>query len=308
MMSEQIAHANGLAIAYETFGDPSDQPLLLVMGLGMQMIHWDPAFCELLASRGFHVIRFDNRDTGHSTKIEGGPRPNVIAAMAGNTRSAPYRLNDMAADAAGLLDHLEIEAAHVVGVSMGGMIAQQLAARHPDRVLSLCSIMSTTGARIAGLPRLGVLGVLFRKAPRDRDAYVEHFLRIFKRIGSPGFPMDEERVRTLASAGYDRCFYPAGVERQLVAIMASGNRTADLRRVTAPTLVIHGGDDPLVPLRGGRATARAIHGAQLLVIDGMGHDLPREAWPQIADAIERNAGRAEAPGRDTGAAATVEPA
>ncbi len=291
-MSEQIAQANGLAIAYETFGDPADPPLLLVMGMGMQMIHWDPAFCELLAGRGFHVIRFDNRDTGHSSKIEGGPRPNVLAAMAGNPRSASYRLNDMAADTAALLDHLEIRAAHLVGVSMGGMVAQQLAARHADRVLSLCSIMSTTGARIAGLPRLGVLGVLFRKAPRDRDAYVEHFLGIFKRIGSPGFPVDEDRARTLARAGYDRCFYPAGVERQLVAIMASGNRTEDLRRITAPTVVIHGRDDPLVPLRAGRATARAIPGAQLVVIDGMGHDLPREVWPQIADAIERNAARA----------------
>jgi len=294
-MSEQIAQANGIAIAYETFGDPSDPPLLLVMGLGMQMIHWDPAFCELLAGRGFHVIRFDNRDTGHSSKIESSRRPNVLAVMAGDGRSAPYRLNDMAADTVGLLDHLEIGAAHVVGVSMGGMIGQQLAARYPDRVLSLCSIMSTTGARVAGLPRLSVLGVLFRKAPRDREAYVEHLLRIFRRIGSPGFPLDEERVRNLARAGYDRCFYPAGVERQLVGIMASGNRTADLRRITAPTLVIHGRDDPLVPLRAGRATARAIHGAQLLVIDGMGHDFPRGAWPQIADAIERNAARVATP-------------
>jgi pimeloyl-ACP methyl ester carboxylesterase len=290
-VSEQIAQANGLAIAYEAFGDPAAQPLVLVMGLGMQMIHWDPAFCELLAGRGFCVIRFDNRDTGHSSKIEGEQRPNVLAAMAGNGRSAAYRLNDMAADTAGLLDHLEIESAHVVGVSMGGMIAQQLAARHPDRVLSLCSIMSTTGARVAGLPRLSVLGVLFRKAPRDRDAYADHFLSIFKRIGSPGFPLDEERARTLALAGFDRCFHPRGVERQLVAILASGNRTGDLRRIKAPTLVIHGREDRLVPLRAGRATARAIPGAELLVIDGMGHDLPQPAWPRMVDAIERNAAR-----------------
>jgi pimeloyl-ACP methyl ester carboxylesterase len=293
-MSEQIAKANGLAIAYEEFGDPSDPALLLIMGLGMQMIHWDPAFCELLTERGFHVIRFDNRDTGHSSKLEGGPRPNVLAAMAGNSRSAPYKVNDMAADTIGLLDHLEIDAAHVVGASMGGMVAQQVSARYPDRVLSLCSIMSTTGARVAGLPRLSVLGTLFRKAPRDRDAYIEHFVRIFKRIGSPGFEIDEERVRTLAATGYDRCFYPQGVERQLVGILASGNRTADLGRIKAPTVVIHGRDDPLIPLRAGRATARAIHGSQLLVIDGMGHDLPRQVWPQIADAIERNAERAAA--------------
>jgi pimeloyl-ACP methyl ester carboxylesterase len=287
---EQIAPSNGIAIAYESFGDPADPALLLVMGLGMQMIHWDPEFCALMAGRGFHVIRFDNRDTGHSSKIE-GRRPNVIAAMAGNGRSAAYRLNDMVADTAGLLDHLEIESAHVLGVSMGGMIAQQFAALHPQRTLSLCSIMSTTGARIVGLPRLSALGLLFRKAPRDREAYAEHFLRIFKTIGSPGFPVDEDRVRALALAGYDRCFYPVGVERQLVGIMASGNRTADLGRIKAPTVVIHGRDDPLIPLRAGRATARAIPGSRLLVIDGMGHDLPREAWPRIADAFEQNAAR-----------------
>jgi pimeloyl-ACP methyl ester carboxylesterase len=176
---------------------------------------------------------------------------------------------------------------------MGGMIAQQLAARLPERVLSLCSMMSTTGARIAGLPHLSVLGILFRRAPSDRDAYVEHFLRIFRRIGSPSFPVDEERARGLARAGYDRCFYPAGVARQLVGVIASGNRTADLRRIRAPTVVIHGRDDPLIPLRGGRATARAIAGSQLIVIDGMGHDLPREVWPRIVDGIAQNAARAD---------------
>jgi pimeloyl-ACP methyl ester carboxylesterase len=294
-MAEQIAHSNGIAVAYETFGDPGDQPLVLVMGLGMQMIHWDPEFCELLAGRGFFVIRFDNRDVGHSSKIEGRRRPNPWAAVAGNGRSAAYVLDDMAADAAGLLDHLEIERTHVVGISMGGMIAQQLAVRYPQRILSLCSIASTTGARIAGMPRLGVLGVLFKRAPRDRDAYIEHFVRIFNRIGSPGFPIDQERVRALAAAGYDRCFYPAGVERQMVAILASGNRTAGLRRITAPTVVIHGTDDQLVPPRAGRATAKAIPGARLIEVPGMGHDLPRQVWPRIADAVTENAARAAVP-------------
>src|SRR3954452_8788545 len=161
-MPEQIAQANGIAIAYETFGDPADPALLLVMGLGMQMIHWDPQLCEMFVQRGFFVIRSDTRDTGHSSKTEGSRRPNVIAVSLGDTRSAAYRLNDMAADAIGLLDHLEIDRAHVLGVSMGGMIAQQLAARYPERVLSLCSIMSSTGARLAGIPRLGVLGTLFQ--------------------------------------------------------------------------------------------------------------------------------------------------
>ena len=206
------------------------------MGLGMQMIHWDPAFCELLAGRGFHVIRFDNRDTGHSSKIEERPaRRTCSRAMAGDGRSAPYRLNDMAADTAGLLDHLEIDAAHVVGVSMGGMIAQQLAARYPERC-SRCARSCPRPARgWSAFLVSACSGTLFRKAPRDREAYVEHFLRIFRRIGSPGFALDEERVRNLARAGYDRCFYPAGVERQLVGIMASGNRTSDLQRITAPT-------------------------------------------------------------------------
>jgi pimeloyl-ACP methyl ester carboxylesterase len=292
--NEQIARVNGIALAYETIGDPSDPPLLLVMGLGMQMIHWDTRFCEMLADRGFQVIRFDNRDTGHSTKIENGPRPRLYSALAGSARSASYTLDDMAADADGLLRHLGIDAAHVVGVSMGGMIAQQVAVRHPGRVLSLGSLMSSTGNR-AILPRLNVLAVLFTRPPVDRDDYVDYFMRVFRRIGSPGFAADEARMRELAAAGFDRSYYPAGAERQLVGILAAGNRSAQLREIACPVVVVHGRDDPLVPLRAGIATQRAIPGAELVVIPGMGHDLPEQVWPEIVEAIAANAARAGTP-------------
>jgi pimeloyl-ACP methyl ester carboxylesterase len=293
-VNEQVARVNGLAIAHETIGDPQDRPLLLVMGLGMQLIHWDRRFCEALAERGFFVVRFDNRDVGRSTKIENGPRPRVAAALVGNKRSAGYTLDEMAADASGLIDHLGLEAAHVVGVSMGGMIAQQAAVRHPDKVLSLCTIMSSTGSRTV-IPRLSALAALLSRPPADRDDYVEYILRIFRRIGSPGFPVDEARLRELAAAGYDRCYYPEGAERQLVGILASGNRTRQLRGIRCPTVVVHGREDPLVPVRAGVATRKAIPGAELVVIPGMGHSLPEGAWPHVLDAIAANADRATAP-------------
>lgn len=293
-VTEQMAQANGIEIAYDTFGDPDDPTLLLIMGLALQLIHWDPELCGMLAERGFHVVRFDNRDVGLSTKIEGGRKPNILAAALGFKGSASYKLDDMAADAVGLLDHLGVRRAHLVGPSMGGMIAQALAVRHPERVASLCSIMSTTGKRFTGMPRLRALGVLLRQAPRERDAYIEYFVRMFRVIGSPGYPTDEARIRELAAAGYDRCHYNPGVARQLVASMVAGDRTADLKAVRAPTLVIHGMDDPLITLSGGLATARAVPGARLLVFPGMGHDLPRELWPDVVDAVARNAGRAAA--------------
>jgi pimeloyl-ACP methyl ester carboxylesterase len=289
---ERIASVGELEIAYDTFGDPGDPAMLLIMGLGMQLIHWDPELCELLAARGFHVIRFDNRDVGHSTKVEGGPTPKPLRAMLGARDQASYRLDDMAGDAAGVLDAVGADAAHVVGVSQGGMIAQSLAIRHPERVLSLASIMSTTGNRWAGMPRLKTLGILFRAQPRDKERYVEFFLRTFRVIGSPDFPADEDRLRRLAAAAYDRCYYPIGVLRQLAAISASGNRTRRLRQLDVPTVVIHGTEDPLVRPRAGRATAKAIPGAELVEIKGMGHDLPREVWPRVVDAIVRNAERA----------------
>jgi pimeloyl-ACP methyl ester carboxylesterase len=292
-VTEQRAQSGEVELAYETIGDAGDPPLLLVMGLGMQLIHWDLELCELLAERGFHVIRFDNRDAGLSTKLE-APVPNVMKLMAGLPGRVPYRLDHMADDALGLLDHLGIERAHVAGVSMGGMIAQTMAMRRPDRVLSLASMLSTTGERRVGTPKLRVWSVLMRRAPHDRDAYIEYFVRVFRLIGSPGYAVDEERSRELAAATYDRCHHPAGTARQLAAILASGSRTAGLRKLDLPAVVIHGDDDPLVPRRAGVATARAIPNAELLTFPGMGHDLPRELWPAIVDAIAKNAERAAA--------------
>jgi pimeloyl-ACP methyl ester carboxylesterase len=289
------AKVGPLDIVYETIGDPSDPPLLLVMGLGMQLIHWDIELCERFAERGFQVIRFDNRDAGLSTRVR-APVPNVMRLMAGLPAQVPYLLSDMAADAFGLLDHLGIERAHVAGTSMGGMIAQQMAIEAPERVLSLASMLSTTGDRFVGTPKLRVWSVLTRRAPNDRDAYIEYFTRVFRMIGSPAYRADEERLRELAAATYDRCHHhPAGTARQLGAVLASGSRTAALRELRVPTVVIHGEADPLLPVRGGRATAKAIPGAELITIPGMGHDLPKELWPTFVDAIARNAERAREP-------------
>jgi pimeloyl-ACP methyl ester carboxylesterase len=294
-MSEQFCTVSGgVELCYETFGDPSDPAILLVMGLATQMIGWHEDFCEALAGRGFHVIRFDNRDIGRSQRMD-GPVPTVRQLLLRDKRAAGYTLEDMAADAFGLMDHLGIERAHVAGVSMGGMIAQTMAVRRPDRVLSLVSWMSNTGAFRSGQPSPRLYPVLLRNPPRDRDGYVEHAVWVFSRIGSPGFERDDEDLRRLARLSYDRGINPAGNLRQLAAIIASGDRTRLLRTITAPTLVIHGTEDRLVPPSGGRATARAIPGARLLRIEGMGHDLPRAAWPRVLDAIEENAARAGAP-------------
>jgi pimeloyl-ACP methyl ester carboxylesterase len=293
-MTEARANLGEVELVYESIGDPADPALLLVMGLGMQLIHWDLEFCEGLAERGFRVIRFDNRDAGLSTKID-APVPNVMRAMAGFPVRAPYLLDDMANDSFGLLDHLGIERAHVTGVSMGGMIAQTMAIRRPERVLSLGSMLSTTGDRRVGTPKLRVWSVLMRRAPQQRDAYIEYFVRVFKMIGSPRYPVDEARMRERAAATYDRYHNPAGTARQLAAILASGSRTAALRRLDVPTVVIHGKSDPLVPFRAGVATARAIPGAELVAFPGMGHDVPRELWPRFTDALTKNADRAAAP-------------
>src|SRR5215472_8470002 len=253
------ARANGMQIEYETFGDPADPTLLLVMGLGGQMILWHEEFCEALAARGHHVVRFDNRDVGLSTKLDHAGLPDVMGALSavaqGRPIDAPYRLRDMADDAAGLLDALDLESAHVVGASMGGMIAQTLAIEHPDRVLTLTSIMSTTGE--PGLPqaRPEAMGALLTPAPTERAAAIEHGLRLWRTIGSPGFPFDEGEVRERAALAFDRGQSPAGVARQLVAILASGSRRAALASVRAPTLGIHGAADPLIPVEAWRATA-----------------------------------------------------
>jgi pimeloyl-ACP methyl ester carboxylesterase len=284
-------NSNGIEIAYQTLGDPADPPLLLVMGLGMQLIHWDLELCEELADSGYHVIRFDNRDSGLSTHID-APVPPIVRAMAGFQIDSPYLLTDMADDTFGLLDGLGIERAHVMGVSMGGMIGQTMAITRPERLLSLTSIMSTTGERRAGMPKLRVWSLLMRRAPSDREGFQDYFVRMFRIIGSPGFPQDEARVRELAAATLDRAHNPAGTARQLAAILASGDRTPALRRLQVPTTVIHGTDDPLVPFRGGVATARAIPDAELVAIPGMGHDMPREVWPRFHEALAKNSERA----------------
>jgi pimeloyl-ACP methyl ester carboxylesterase len=293
-MTEERANVGEVELVYESIGDRANPTMLLVMGLGMQLINWDREFCEGLAERGFHVIRFDNRDAGLSTKID-APVPNVMRAMAGLRIRAPYLLDDMAGDSFGLLDQLEIERAHVVGVSMGGMIAQTMAIRNPERVLSLGSMLSTTGDRRVGTPKLRVWSVLMRRAPQGRDAYIEYFVRVFRMIGSPGYPVDEARIREQAGLTYDRNHDAAGTGRQLAAILASGSRTAALRRLDVPTVVIHGRNDPLVPFRAGVATARAVPGAELVTFPGMGHDLPRELWPRFTDALVANTERAAAP-------------
>jgi pimeloyl-ACP methyl ester carboxylesterase len=281
----------GITLCCETFGEESDPPALLVMGLGTQMIAWHEDFCRALAERGLLVVRFDNRDIGHSTHMTGAP-PTIAQLLTRSPRAARYSLADMAEDAAGLLRELGLAPAHVIGASMGGMIAQTLAARHPRTVRSLVSIMSNTGSRLSGQPSLRVYSMFLRTAPSERNAFIDHMVRVFETIGSRGELHDVEHVRALAAASYDRDHDPAGAGRQLAAIIAAGNRTAELRRITAPTLVIHGTADPLVGFSGGRATARAIAGARLLAVKDMGHDLPRALWPQLIEAI---AGHALAP-------------
>jgi pimeloyl-ACP methyl ester carboxylesterase len=289
---ELTAPANGLEIAYQEIGDPAGEPLLLVMGLATQMIAWDDEFCSLLADRGFRVIRFDNRDTGRSTKLRSAGVPSRIDMTIGRRSTAPYLLRDMARDTLGLMDHLAIESAHLVGASMGGMIVQTTAIEAPHRTRSLVPIMSTTGSRRVGHPSYRTLGLLLGRTPRERQAAIDRVVRTFKVIGSPGYPFDETRVRDIAARSFDRGHSEAGVARQLHAITASGDRTAALRTLDLPALVIHGKSDRLINPSGGRATAKAIPGARLKLIDGMGHDLPRELWGTFVEEIAANAARA----------------
>jgi pimeloyl-ACP methyl ester carboxylesterase len=266
------AAANGIQIEYETFGDPSARPLLLIGGLSDQLIHWDDNLCADLAARGHYVIRYDTRDAGLSTKFD--------------KSSPPYSLDDMAYDAVGLLDALAIRKAHICGASMGGMIAQTIAIRHPTRVLSLISIYSATGNRDLPPPKPGMKELLLAPAPREREAHIEHMVSVFKAMAGRGFPFDEVWTRTITARAYDRSFFPEGIARQLAAIMTQPDRRKALASVTAPTLVIHGTDDPVAPVEAGIDTAEAIPGAQLMLIEGMGHDLPHEgAWPRIVEAI-----------------------
>jgi pimeloyl-ACP methyl ester carboxylesterase len=291
-VSEQFARIGEVELCYETFGSPDAPPMLLVMGLGSQMLLWDEAFCQQLADHGFWVIRFDNRDVGRSSILRHAPVPTIPQLLRRDPRAAAYSLEDMAGDAIGLLDHLGIEAAHVVGVSMGGMLAQLVAINFPERTLSLVSMMSSTGNRRVGRTHPSLYSRFFRRPRFERSAYIEDFLNTYRTIGSRRYPPDPQRKRALAARCFDRGYHPAGSSRQLMAIMTAPDRTAALRRVRAPTTVIHGDADPLVGISGGQATAGAIPDARLVVIPGMGHDMPPVLWPPIIAAIVENAARA----------------
>jgi pimeloyl-ACP methyl ester carboxylesterase len=286
----------GVELCYQTFGNPTDDPLLLVMGLGGPMNWWDPAFCTLLARSGFFVIRYDNRDTGRSTKIGGRVRRSTLMrAFAGRAGQPPYTLSDMAEDAFGLLDHLGLPSAHVVGVSMGGMIVQTMAIEKPARIRSLTSIMSTIGKRTVGWQHPKLLPMLIAPRGPGRTAYAETSARLWAMIGSPAYPAEHEEVLARAEETWDRGFSANGVMRQMLAILNQPNRGPRLRGLRMPALVIHGLSDHMVHVSGGRATAAAIPGAELLLIDGMGHDLPRPLWASFVEAIRRTADRADPP-------------
>ena len=281
--------ANGIQIEYDTFGDPASPPIVLIMGLGAQMIHWPEEFCNMLAGQGLHVIRFDNRDVGLSSKCDEAGVSDLTEIFTdpqhGAEMNIPYTLDDMADDAVGLLDALVIEKAHVLGVSMGGMIAQTVAIRHPSRVWSLISMSSGTGDPSLPWGKPEAMAMLVAPMPAEREAYIEHNINLFRTVAGSKYQSDEQEIRQLMERAYDRCYYPPGMARHSVAVMTAGSRTQALRSVTAPTLVIHGAEDPLLPVEQGRATAEAVPGAELLIIDGMGHDLPAEVWPLIVDAI-----------------------
>ena len=291
---EQFARVGEIEIAYELIGDRADPPVLMIMGLGSQMVHWPDGFCELLAGRGYLAIRFDNRDAGHSTRLDGVPS-RLGSLMQGEAVAPPYVLADMAADSVGLLDVLAIDRAHLVGASLGGMIAQQAAIEFPDRVLSLASLMSTTGDRSVGEASEAASQLLLTRPASERGAYVEGAVAGRRVLGSVEGLRDDDLVREIAGRAFDRGLYPEGTGRQLAAILASPDRTARLRELRVPTTVIHGSIDPLIGISGGRATAAAIPGAELVVIDDMGHDLPPGAWERIVDALVANFERAGSP-------------
>ncbi len=281
-------------IAYQRIGNPDAPVVLLIMGIAAQFIHWPDAFFEALAGHGLEVIRFDNRDSGLSSHMTDAPPPNLPAVLAGDLSSVSYTLSDMAADTVGLMDALKIEKAHLVGASMGGAIAQTVAIEHPNRVRSLTSMMSTTGDRTVGQPSPEVFREVFT-GPRavTRDEVIQQAIRARRAVGSPAYRSDENEVAARAGLAYDRSYDPTGTARQAIATVASGDRTARLRQLSVPTLVIHGLADPMCDASGGRATAAAISGAELTLIEGMGHDLPPGLRAQFADRIAEFVWRAE---------------
>ena len=283
------AHVGGIELEYETLGSRTDPPVLLVMGLGAQLVAWDDGFCQRLADEGLFVIRYDNRDVGLSTHLDDAPHVDIMKvftdAVSGEEVDVPYRLVDMADDAFGLLDHLGIEAAHVVGVSMGGMIGQTMAIVRPERVLTLTSIMSTTGDRTVGGATPEATALLFTPPPSEREEYVKTRVETSRLLNGSVLPFDEQRARRRAGLSFDRRFDPAGVARQLAAIVASGDRTAALASVDCRTLVVHGDADPLVDHSGGVATAKAVPGSTLHTVAGMGHDLPESTWDEVVGVI-----------------------
>lgn len=286
----------GIELCYQTYGDPDADPMLLVMGLGGPMTWWDPELCEDLARAGFYVIRYDNRDTGRSTVLRGRvSRSTLVRAFAGTRVRTPYSISDLAADACGLLDHLGIDAAHLVGVSMGGMIVQTMAIEHPARVRSLTSIMSTTGKRTVGWQHPSLLPGLLAGRKPGREAYVAMSAAFWRQIGSPAYPQPDEVVEKRAADTFDRGVSASGVTRQMLAVLTQPNRGARLHSVRVPALVVHGLADKMVHVSGGRATAAAIPGAELLLIDGMGHDMPPELFETFVGAIRQNADRAGRP-------------
>jgi pimeloyl-ACP methyl ester carboxylesterase len=293
-----IARANGIDLCYEIFGDPAAEPLILIMGLGAQMIQWDDDFCRQLAARGFRVIRFDNRDIGKSSHLTGGKRLTAMEIFKLRFLKipiqAPYTLRDMAEDTVSLLDVLGIKSAHVVGVSMGGMIAQEIALSFPHRLRSLTSIMSTTGNPRLPQPTREAMAILMAPPPTSREEFLQRFIKTWKVLRVGSFPQDDALDLARGERTFERGINPAGSARQLRAILASGSRKERLHAVKAPTLVIHGTVDPLVRPAAGKDTAASIPGAKLLMIEGLGHALPIPFWPQIIDAIDRHAHGASA--------------
>ncbi len=290
--SPSYAQLESVQLAYDAFGEPGAPALLLISGLGNTHNAWHESFCMQLVERGYYVIRFANRDAGLSTRVAGGQTPSlpalVWALLRGKTPAVPYRADDMAQDAAGLLDHLGVERAHIVGASLGGVIGQQFALRYPQRALSLTSMMSTSGNPWLPLPRRRSL-VLFESSPAELDAYIEHSVKVRRGLRGYGYPFDEAFARQQAESAFHASPQPPGVQRQMAALLATLADRDRLAAIRVPTLVIHGGDDPLLPVRHGVDTAKRISGARLLVVRGMGHELPPVLWPQVIAAIDEHA-------------------